>query len=73
MPYLLQCGFIASGLPDHAKSKDVCSCTPVRTASADLVTLFPGGWGFGLAGSGGGDLFCWGVNAPTLLRLQGVI
>lgn len=68
---MLQCGFIASGSDQYANSKDICSCTPTPVGEAQLIRPFPGGWGFALAATSGGDLYCWGVNAPTLLRKQG--
>ena len=68
---VLQCGFLASSARDHAKSKDICSCTPVPVVGAALTRPFAGGWGFGLAADARDELYCWGVNSPTLLRKQG--
>lgn len=68
---ILQCGFLASGAASHGNSKDICSCTPAPIASVQPDRPCQGGWGFALATTSDGDLFAWGVNAPTLLKKTG--
>lgn len=69
---LLQCGFIASGASQHKNSKDICRCTPVPVGCSEYTEPCPGGWGFALALEQNGDLYCWGVNQPTMLQKKGL-
>lgn len=69
---VLQCGFIASGAGEPDCSKDISSARPVPVSSdVQLTSIYPGGWGFGLAISADGKLYSWGINSATLLGKSG--
>ena len=72
---VLQCGLLCGGggaAGQGRSSAALAAATPSPLPSrAGLTRIFPGGWAFALAANSAGELYCWGLQQPTMLGQQG--